>query len=87
MIPIARGRIEGVRALSSPRVYKKVIRGRLVVARPRRGFCEVLVYAGETPDTELVGDWEMPREMNSVLYLAAQQAELQTPRNYEGDSA
>lgn len=63
------------------RVYSEVIRGRLTVARPRRTHCEVKVYAGTTESSELVGDWEMPKELNSALVIAAQQAEWQTNRS------
>lgn len=62
------------------RVYSDVIRGRLTVARPRRTHCEVKVYAGTTENSELVEEWEMPKELNSALSLAASQAELQTKR-------
>ena len=68
--------------MAKPRIYEEVIDGRLVVARSRRDHVEVKVYAGPTAarDEEPVGDWVMPKEMRNVLYLAAGQAALQTPK-------
>ena len=68
--------------MGSPRVYEEVIDGRLVVARPRRDHVEVKVYTGPTPakGEEPVGDWVMPVELRHVLYVAAAQAALQTPK-------
>lgn len=66
--------------MGSPRILKKVINGRLTVTRPRRDCVEVLVYAGETVESEMVGEWDMPRSMHLDLPLAAETAEHQTPR-------
>jgi hypothetical protein len=74
--------------MASPREYREVINGRLTIARPRRGYVEVDVYAGPEQEGEPVGQWDMPNEFRNTLYLAAKQGELQTPRtNTEGDKA
>jgi hypothetical protein len=61
----------------SSREIEQVIRGRLVVARPRRSEIEVDVYSGteKNPD-QLIGEWGMPKSLG--IPLAMRQAEFQT---------
>mgnify|MGYP001577338990 CR=1 FL=1 len=68
--------------MGSPRIYKKVIDGRLITAQPRRGYVEVKVYAGLTAakNEEPVGHWDMPNLLRRNLDVAALQGALQTPK-------
>lgn len=62
------------------REFKKVINGRLVVARPRRSDIEVDVYSGTEKDPDqLVGEWGMPKILG--IPDAMRQAEFQTNRS------
>lgn len=61
------------------REFTKIIRGRLVVARPRRTEIEVDVYSGTEKDPEhLIGEWGMPKALG--IPLAMETAEHQTDR-------
>lgn len=60
------------------REFKQVIRGRLVIARPRRTEIEVEVYSGTEQDPEqLVGEWGMPKLLGipDAMRLAERQTE------------
>lgn len=66
--------------MGSPRILKRIINGRMTVSRPRRDHVEVLVYATDKEEGELVGEWEMPSVFRHTLLMAAEIAEAQTER-------
>jgi hypothetical protein len=64
------------------REFKKVINGRLVIARTRRSEIEVDVYSGTEKNPEqLIGEWDMPKVLG--IPLAMETAEHQTDRTEE----
>lgn len=61
------------------REYRRVINGRLVIARPRRSEIEVDVYSGTEKDPDhLIGVWGMPKLLG--VPLAMETAERQTDK-------
>lgn len=58
---------------------ERVVRGRMVHAFRRRGYVQVVVYAGPEATGEAVGDWDMPNAFRYNLDSVVVVAEAQTP--------